>query len=172
MKLTPYSSEEARHHKVLKHVFLSLKERWWELLDGLVTWQADHTTLRAARCLDNHGDTLRSRLDDTTREVLERNHSGWLHAAEQACNEGRNAQRVYPGKSPDEAVYIGNAGVQVVVAKNRFLVTCYRPGNHSSRVGDTERTRQADARAKRRAGVRRRTRYASYSRNDSPQNED
>lgn len=166
MKLIPYPDERERWWKVCKHVF-NKEERWWEITRDLPQWHQDWKVLHAEGCLN--GEKVYLPEKDKVQAVVTRNHTLWLHAAEQACDQARASQRVYPTNT-HRVRYVGDGGVIVIATERSDLVTCFRSGGGRSRVGDEERVSRAEATAQRRSGfpmraaVRRSEKQASLGR--------
>lgn len=168
MKLRPYDDQSKRWHKVCKHVF-DTRERWWEILDGIEAWHRAWTVLRAAGCFGQPDGHLNCSKDAKTLETVSDHHDAWLAAAERAVDDAKEMGLVFPNQHPERAVYVGNAGVLVVLARGKHFVTCFRPGGFGSGVPPARATQlgidYAERRTPpgwaRRAGVRRASRRAS-----------
>ena len=181
MSLVPYPDPERRWEKVCRHVFAPA-ERWWEIFGTLTSWHADWSTLRGQGCFNGPGAWVRAGADASVRDVAERNHAEWFTAANRACEEARESGPVYPTEDTNRVCFIGENGVTVYVARERFLATCFRPrgcvGLNQPASETTERaTKRAAARVPTgwhgRAAVRRQHRRASLQaqgrRHRSPQ---
>lgn len=148
MKLVPYERRSLRWKKVVKHVF-DKRERWWEITGDFPGWSRDWNLLRAHGALDEPEGYLVCGREQPPLEVVGRNHERWHGAAEVACDEARDAGRVYPTPEPGKACYVGERGVTVYVARGEHLATCFRPRRSVGvRLSMDESTRRADQRAR------------------------
>lgn len=166
MKLKPYKDRTYRREKVVRHVF-NPGERWWEIYGSFKEWHADWSTLQREGCFASGEGWLVAGRSKLAAEVLDNHHGGWLSAAEGACDQARDAGRVYPAERR-RSCYVGDGGVTVYASPTAELVTCFRPREATgSAMSISESTERADERAQRKSGyfiraaVRRTARRAS-----------
>ncbi|MCK6525876.1 hypothetical protein L6R49_31115 [Myxococcota bacterium] len=143
-RLQPYGDITKRQHKVVKHVF-GTKERWWDVLDGLIAWRGDWDTLRVAGCFNVPVEEVYAVVVEHpgAEAVLRARHEDWLAAASTAAAQAQAAGggRVRP-QHDGRRLLIGDQGVVAVVAGGYRLVTCWREPD-----GAMAAVRRADRRA-------------------------